>query len=148
MRHGNPNPPYLTVAIIAGAMLATLGLYAALAAVVRSSPAPEPPPVLATLRIVFEGVAAAVAIFIWLLRRLLLGPARRPEFPAHRFLVTTVITGGLAELPAIFGLVLFFMSRSDSDFYPLLALSVALMVLWFPTPGRMRRYVGEPTGAA
>jgi hypothetical protein len=48
---------------------------------------------------------------------------------------------GLAEVPAIAGLVLVMMGRTRSDFYMLLAISAYMMVRHFPRRGAWEEYV-------
>ena len=63
---------------------------------------------------------------------------------ASGILLVVVAVAGLAEIPAILGLVLFMVSGLRADFYALLTLSLALLATWFPRLESWREWAAEP----
>jgi len=94
-----------------------------------------------TLRLAFFGAAVMMIVFIRQLR----GPLGRRLHP----LTGAIMTGAFCEVPALLGLVYFFISGGKRDFYFLLAISVVLLVMNLPRIERWeewdRRKPGEPS---
>jgi hypothetical protein len=59
----------------------------------------------------------------------------------QRLRTASIITAAFAELPAIFGLVLFILGRQSSDFYILLVVSLYMLVRHFPRREQWEAYV-------
>ncbi len=139
---GKLDQAYRTTVILAVAMIASVFLYAG---VVELLPrlAPSGPPsgdagTVGLLRQVFRGVALVNFLALaWLG-----GRARRPigEPPVRlaKLRSLTTVSLALAEAIALYGLVLFFMSRDPSDFYYLLLVSLLSFIAVFPRYDRWK----------
>jgi hypothetical protein len=57
----------------------------------------------------------------------------------------STVSAALCEVPAILGLVLFFLSGSTEDFYVLLFISLALFVLFFPRYANWEEWIESRT---
>jgi hypothetical protein len=100
---------------------------------------PSPFPEAATFRYVFLFLAIAEFFLIGFLRKQALArkPARSHStegpLPEISSLVSaSVVTDTLCELLAIYGLVLFFLTKDPFDFYIFLAWSLVYFALYFP----------------
>jgi hypothetical protein len=140
-------------AMIYGAMMGSVLLYAVAVEVVNFSQAPfsgfAAKPMDPMVRYSLWGVALLQIILISLVRRSLLaksaGPASAaPVASVAKLITVTIVTAALAEIPAILGLVLFMVSGLRSDFYGLLTLSLALLATWFPRLESWREWAAEP----
>jgi hypothetical protein len=58
-------------------------------------------------------------------------------------LQASVLTSALAEVPALFGLVLFLMSGLNVDFYVLTFVSLVLMFMFFPRYAGWVEWIGN-----
>jgi hypothetical protein len=56
----------------------------------------------------------------------------------RRFNSTTIISGALAGLPSIIGLVLFLLTGSSADFYLMVLISVISYILFYPRESQWR----------
>jgi hypothetical protein len=104
-----------------------------------------PPEVYASfemLRIALFAVAGLLVFTSTVLKGSILRNA-----PAHsdlrigRLRTATIITAAFAEVPVIFGLVLFILGRQTSDFYILLVISIYMLVRHFPRREQWEEYV-------
>lgn len=59
-------------------------------------------------------------------------PQDNPQTLVTKLRVANIISLALGEMPALYGLVLFFLSGLPRDFYVLLILSAALIYIFFP----------------
>jgi F0F1-type ATP synthase membrane subunit c/vacuolar-type H+-ATPase subunit K len=145
---------YRIAAIICGAMAASTVLYALVVAVISVSQAPfegfAPSPQPSILRTALWTLALVEAGLIGLVRRALLARSRSEGAAAQgrRLITTAVVTAALAEVPAIFGLVLFMLAGLRGDFYALLALSLALQAVYFPRLDGWREWATEPASGS
>lgn len=100
----------------------------------RSGPvAAAAAPGLDPIRIAVFSVAGVVVFTSTVVKGVLLRQA--PPDPALRLArvrAATIIAAAMAELPAVLGLVLFFLSRSQNDFYILAVVSLYMLVRHFP----------------
>ena len=137
-------------AMIYGAMMGSVLLYAVAVEVVNISQAPfsgfagaalEP-----MVRYALWGVALVQVMLILVVRRTLLAkaPGPAPGASVAKLITVAIVTAGLAEIPAILGLVLFMVSGLRADFYALLTLSLALLATWFPRLESWREWAAEP----
>jgi hypothetical protein len=123
---------YKRTAMTAAAIAGTLLVYVVVVEMMtRATPAPEPPALFSSLRIAIF-VMAGVIIF-----STTIDAAGR----LARLKTASILSMGLAEVPAIAGLVLVMMGRTRSDFYMLLAISAYMMVRHFPRRGAWEEYV-------
>ncbi|MBD3413682.1 MAG: hypothetical protein GF421_04520 [Candidatus Aminicenantes bacterium] len=89
---------------------------------------------LSSLRYIFYGITIVV---IFIIRRLQSAFKLKPrigrmERSLNRMLKVSVITSILCEIPAVLGLVYFFLKGVKRDFYYLIILSAVLLLLYFP----------------
>lgn len=86
------------------------------------------------LRYVFFALGLAQIFLIRFLREILTKALASvdPEALMNHLQKMAVLTGGLCEVPALLGLVLFFLSGLTKDFYVLCAISGMLFALFFP----------------
>lgn len=134
------------VVIIGIAIIASMAVYAALAQLLKQGgnlSAPMMPlEQMNILRCSFYGLSILVILAIAALKRMLLsdkaiaqiGQSRKSSYPAplQALVTSTIITYALCESVAVFGLVLFFLTRTTRDFYILLAVSLILFAVNFP----------------
>lgn len=99
------------------------------------------PSELTTLRYILYGIAVFNIFIIRIFRGLLLRKSPSDDSKALRvkLLRSSILTSALCEVPAIFGLVLFFIAGSVRDFYYLSFVSLILAFLYFP---RFRNWEG------
>ncbi len=96
-------------------------------------------------RLIFFGLAALQVIAIRVLRGIML----RKTFSdneatlASKLFRSFLISFALAEIPAILGLVLFFLAGLVRDFYILLIVSVVLMFMFFPRYHNWKSWIEE-----
>lgn len=85
-------------------------------------------------RFLLYAVAASTVIIIRILRGILLKKGRddNPKKLLAKLFRTSLITLFLCEVPALIGLVLFFIGGFIKDFYILLFVSVFLIFMFFP----------------
>jgi hypothetical protein len=140
-------------AMIYGAMMGSVLLYAVAVEVVNLSQAPfsgfagtalDP-----MVRYALWGVALVQVMLILVVRRTLLakstGPAAAaPTASIAKLITVAIVTAALAEIPAVLGLVLFMVSGLRADFYALLTLSLLLLATWFPRLESWREWAAEP----
>jgi hypothetical protein len=87
-----------------------------------------------SVRYAFLAASIALALGVGVVRRLLV-QGRSGEDASTLLLKlqrSTIVTAALSEIPAILGLVLFLIGGSRMDFYTLLAVSVGMLVAYFP----------------
>src|SRR5882672_11884583 len=125
-------------AMIYGAMMGSVLLYAVAVEVVNLSQAPfsgfAGTPLDPMVRYALWGVALVQVMLILVVRRSLLAKSTGPAAAAPTASIAKLITvtAALAEIPAVLGLVLFMVSGLRADFYALLTLSLMLLATWFP----------------
>ncbi|AEB09421.1 hypothetical protein [Desulfobacca acetoxidans] len=124
-------------AIISGAMLGSLFLYAVIVEVFRYRHVTPPfsmPSLLENLRLVFVFLSFAVYFMINFFRKRILVKQLEdtPEVLIRKLSMAHLISLALAELPAVFGLLLFLLSGISRDYYLLMVLSIALFYIYFP----------------
>lgn len=129
--------------VVNGAIGTSLLFYAAMVEVLRRTlPPPESFAQFEMLRIALFAVAGVMVFTSTVLKGTILRNA-----PAHgdqrlaRLRTAGIITAALAEVPAIFGLVLFILGRQTSDFYILAVVSVYMLVRHFPRREAWENYV-------
>ena len=134
---------YKRAAMTAAAIAGTLLVYVVVVEMMtRATPAPEPPALFSSLRIAIF-VMAGVIIFSTTIAKgvMLRNPPDDAAGRLARLKTASILSMGLAEVPAIAGLVLVMMGRTRSDFYMLLAISAYMMVRHFPRRGAWEEYV-------
>lgn len=99
----------------------------------------------AKLRYVLYGVAIFNVFIIRIFRGMLLKKSPSDDSKALRIklLRNSILTAALCEVPAIFGLVLFFIAGSVRDFYYLSFVSLILVFLYFPRYRNWEGWVGD-----
>lgn len=129
--------------IITGAIGGSLVLYAAMIEVLRRSlPAQVEFASFEMLRIALFAVAGALVFTSTVLKGALLrNPPAHGDLRIARLRTASIITAAFAEVPAIFGLVLFILGRETSDFYILLVVSIYMLVRHFPRREQWESYV-------
>jgi hypothetical protein len=73
-------------------------------------------------------------------------PGDTPKALVNKFRTVTIITFALGEVPAIAGLVLFFLGGAAESFYILALYSSVLMVVYFPQVRHWQAWIQKPTG--
>jgi len=99
------------------------------------------------LRYILYGIAVFNVFIIRIFRGLLLRKSPSDDSKALRvkLLRSSILTSALCEVPAIFGLVLFFIAGSVRDFYYLSFVSLILVFLTFPRFRNWERWAGDPS---
>jgi hypothetical protein len=138
-------------AIIAGAMMIALGFYAILVLAIDFRLLPIARPTLQGFGGSREGVLIlGLIVFIGIRssRKAILkrNPADDARTLANKFLTVTIITFALCEIPALAGMILFFLGSPVKDFYVLTLYSLTLMVLYFPKYHHWQIWIQKPTG--
>jgi len=139
-----------TAALITGGLITSLVMYAVIASVFRMSH-PLSDPDLPASQVTIVRYAAWVASAIVTVsfpgfRRLLL--TRRPDDTRQRAItrltLATVVMGGIAEVPALAGLVLVILGGLLLDFYVLGSLSLALLLASAPRYEAWEAWLATP----
>ncbi len=99
------------------------------------------------LRYILYGIAVFNVFIIRIFRGLLLRKSSSDDSKALRvkLLRSSILTSALCEVPAIFGLVLFFIAGSVRDFYYLCFVSLILVFLYFPRFRNWEGWAGDPS---
>ncbi|HET7875572.1 MAG TPA: hypothetical protein VFN71_08590 [Methylomirabilota bacterium] len=138
-----------TSAVLAGSFIMSLVMYGVVANIFRlTQPTfegfvrlPDPAPV----RYALWSAALAVTAAVPVLRRRLLTKSMSDNRGAliRKLQTSTVVTGGIAEVPALLGFILVALNGLYVDFYLLAALSLVLM-LAFPRYQAWEDWIREP----
>lgn len=132
---------YRTAVVIGLALMASLLVYWILVGLfeqgtVTITTAPLPVHTLQIIKVVLLGATAAIFFLIRFVGNRILARPDRPlasGAPPHGPLVTAAVyIFALCELPALFGLVLYFLGRNTADFYLFLLLSLFFFSIHFP----------------
>jgi len=135
--------------IIASALIATLFIYVAIVEIFRSQQIAFTGylegEIKQLLRYAFYGIAILQVVIIRLIRGLLLrkSPDEDESVLIPRIYRASLLTLVLAEIPALFGFVLFFLSGLNVDFYVLTFVSLVLMFMFFPRLNNWKDWVGH-----
>jgi hypothetical protein len=100
------------------------------------------------IRVVIYGASIMLAFGISLVRGMLLrsAPAATTEDLINKLFRAAIVTLAICELPAIFGLALYFIGRIYFDFYILLAFSLVLFFFYFPRYERWKAWMEKKAG--
>jgi hypothetical protein len=151
-RDGAPIPPkearmdpseelrrsFRSVLVIAVSILVTLLLFLALEEVLRARLKPFAGYAAAgnpqTLRYIIFGSAVAVIVLIRIIRGAMMRkrPGEDVGTLAQKIARASIVTFVLAEVPAVLGLLLFFLRGLNRDFYALLFVSLIIVFMHFP----------------
>lgn len=144
---GKLDQAYRTAVFLAVAMIVSVLLYAGVVELLsRLAPSREPaaaPATVEVLRNVFRGLALVNFLALAWLGGRARRPAGEPEARLARLRALTIVCLALAESIAIYGLVLFFMSRDPMDFYYLLLVSLLSFIALFPRRDRWREALSD-----
>lgn len=140
-----------STAVVAGAMLFALGIYALLVVAIQYGYLPMVRQLTGGAGSFREGsllVGLVVFVVIRSSRKAMLkrNPGDNARTLVNKFRTVTVITFALCELPAIAGLVLFFLGGPAENFYILALYSSVLMVVYFPQVRHWQAWIQKPTG--
>jgi hypothetical protein len=146
----NMRQQHRKTAIIAGAMMIALAFYAILVLAIDFRLIPIVRPTLQGFGGSREGVLIlGLIVFIGIRssRKTILkrNPADDAKTLVNKFRTVTIITFGLCEIPALAGMILFFLGSPVKDFYVLTLYSLTLMVLYFPKYRHWQIWVQKPT---
>ncbi len=141
------NRTYRVTVILSLAMIVSVFIYAGIVELLlRLAPSSEPSAEPGTVEL-FRKVFRGLALVNFLALAWLGGRARRPvgEPLARLARLKTLTTVGLAlaESIALYGLVVFFLSRDSIDFYYLLLVSLLSFIVVFPRYDRFREALTE-----
>jgi hypothetical protein len=129
---------FKTSVLIAVTIVASLLIYLGLVEVIRSINKPflgfAALSDVQLIRYIFYGGAALIIILIRILRPVLLKrtPLDDEKTLIHKLSRSALITVILSEIPALLGLILFFLGGLNRDFYALLFVSLILVFIHFP----------------
>jgi len=131
--------------IITYAVMATLAVYViAVELIHRTSDVTVAQSFPEVVRYVLYGVAISMVFLTQIVRALFLRGIKRGDLDTAlaRLNVSSVVTGVLAETPALMGLVMFIVWGQYSDFYILFFVSLYLTVRHFPRYGTWESVAG------
>jgi hypothetical protein len=138
---------YRITAVVAVAMVVSACFYAGIVEfLTRTAPSAEPAAPQETidlLRQVFRGLALLQFLALTWLRNRPHPGVGEPRARLAKLRTFTIARLVLAESIAVYGLVLFVLSRDPSDFYYLFLFSLLCFVIAFPRRGRWEEVVGE-----
>lgn len=135
---------YLVANFIGLAMIASVFAYAGVVEVIKRVLAPFTgfghltPDLAETVRHVLLGVAGVIYFVIMIGQRKIVGRDRQ-LLPMATFLAFV-----LAELVAVFGLMLFLLTGKSIDFYLFFAISLLYFWVYFPKYSTWEEVMGEP----
>jgi hypothetical protein len=99
----------------------------------RTSPPPVEMPGMDMIRIAMFAAAGVMIFTSTVLKSLLMrNPPPDPAQRLARARTATLVAAGMAEIPALLGLVLFLLGRTANDFYILAVVSLYMLVRHFP----------------
>src|SRR4030043_1950925 len=140
---------FRTTAIVNGALVASLFIYALMVELIKSQLRPFSGFLvsgisLQTLRYLAFGAAVGAVVLVRLGGRTLLKtrPGEDPHQLIFRLSRAAVITSAMGELPAILGFVLFLLTGLSRDFYALLFVSPFFEFCFSPRFGAWRTSAG------
>lgn len=149
---------YKTTVVIGLAMMASLLVYAILVELIRKQRepfggfAPLPDDAAELFRFALLGIAVLEFFLIRVLNRLILS-AKAPmgksasyvQFgpEAQKLMTAAVVTFALCESIAVYGLVLFLVQGSSTDFYLFLVVSLFSFSVYFPKYGAWEAWMKE-----
>ena len=151
---------YRVIVIIGLAMMASLVIYLVIVGLIEGgSIALNEGPSLTgsiyeTVQFILLGVSVVVFFVIPMLHRIMLGSREEEGAPMRQHMAAAggsmtglgrltnaaVVTYALCEVPAIFGLVLYFMGRRVTDFYLFLLGSFFFFATYFPRYGQWEEW--------
>ncbi|NIM19983.1 MAG: hypothetical protein GTO51_07020 [Candidatus Latescibacteria bacterium] len=101
------------------------------------------------LRLIFYIIAFAQFAVLSFVRGILLRTKASDTVDSllEKLLRTTIVTLAICEVPALLGLVLFFVGRFYPDFYILFAVSMAMLFFYFPRYNRWKEWIRNKAGA-
>ena len=130
---------FRTNVIISGSLVASLVVYAVLVELIKARMRPlsgllVPGIGHQSIRYIFYGASVAAVVLVRLAGRSILRtmPGEDARHLIHRLSRAGVLSSALAELPAVFGFVMFLLIESSRDFYILLFVSLFLQFMYFP----------------
>lgn len=128
---------YRLTSIICGAIASSLLIYALVVEFIRIkqvSLASLDPQMLEYIRLTLVVISFSLFLVINYLNNLILKRNRQDNMQTlvNKLRTANIISLALSEMPAVFGLALFFLSGVPRDFYILLILSAALIYIFFP----------------
>lgn len=133
-------------------MIVSLFVFVAVVEILHRRPLPMEAPALAgnvdLVRYVFYGIAIILVLAAHVIRGFVLRSAAGGSVRelGARLNLVNVVTLGLADAPAIMGLVLFVVWRRHTDFYVLGFISLYLMLRHFPRYRSWEDYVAGKMG--
>ena len=147
MNNGGLKSAYRRTAVIGGAMMSTLVMYAVVALAIASTS--DPFEGFASfgdgglLRNVFLGLSLLQVVAIKIIRDRALQspnpssgvPTSKPDARSQlvpRLVSTSILTFAIAESMALYGLVLFLLNGDSMDLYIFLGLSLLTFIMFFP----------------
>ena len=136
-----------TIAVIIGvAMIMTLFAYVLLVEIMSRTmqPPAKTPEGIGTLKTMLLVMSAVNFLIIKIVQKIILSPKatpRRPLTPEGKLLASTIIAYAIAETPAIYGLLMFFMTFNTAEFYIFLGISALFFVIYFPRYSRWREWI-------
>lgn len=136
--HEKLRKSYGVIQMIGMAMMGSLLTYTAVTQLVSPGTVTD----TATLRIVFYVLSAGCLVTILVLKNFFLQKKSEDKLGTLIEKLTTynVITLALCEVPAVSGLVLYFIGGNRKDFYILASYSLLLLVLFFPKFNQWQEY--------
>jgi hypothetical protein len=140
---------FRSVLVVAVSILVTLLLFLALEEVMRvrlkpfAGYAADGNP--QTLRYFVFGLAVAVIVLIRVIRGAMLRkrPGEDAAALAQKIARASIVTFVLAEVPAVLGLVLFFLRGLNRDFYALLFVSLIIVFMHFPRRSSWEEWIAS-----
>jgi hypothetical protein len=138
---------YRAVVVLSVAMIASVVVYAGVIEILpRLAPASEPgmePATVELLRKIFRGLALVNFVAAAWLGGRPPRPAGQPPARLAKLKTLTLVSLAVAESIALYGLVLFLLSRDSMDFYYLFLVSLLSFILVFPRRDRWREALSE-----
>jgi F0F1-type ATP synthase membrane subunit c/vacuolar-type H+-ATPase subunit K len=141
---------YRTTTIIAAAMASALLVYTAIVEVMKYQHSPFTgfsPESVASLRDIFLLSILVVLVAIRKIRISILKKEKTDNLESlvKKLKVSTIITFAFCEVPAILGLIIFFLGGFAKEYYILLTCSMVSMFIYFPRYRHWKAFVGRAT---
>jgi len=139
---------YRITAIIAGAMIAALLIYTAIVEVTKYRHSPFTgfsPDTLSPVKDIFLLAVLVVFVAIRKVRSSILKKEKTDNRKTliKKLKVSTIVTFAFCEIPAILGLVVFFLGGRDNEYYILLVCSMVIMFVYFPRIRHWQAFMGR-----
>lgn len=142
------NQTYQTTLMLWAGMLMSVFMYAAVSFLLTQNKTPKPNDSANMLRAIFialafSSVCAAYFVKQMILQRVLSQTSASLVVITSTFTTASVVSFGLSEVAAVYGLVLVFMTYALKEIFPFAGISLIGFLLYFPQKTQLESLIAE-----